>query len=90
MHEIHITNSVEKKQCLRLIDAIEHYGGKMLDFEGRDQVKYHMDQLYIDFRIGDHIVTLHWEHYTGIYLLSDTATEQQLSLIWEGVKPFIK
>jgi hypothetical protein len=90
MHELHITDRVEKKQCLRLIDALERYGAKMLDADDREQVNYHMDQLYIDFQIAEHVITLHWEHYTGIHLLSKTADEAMLSEMWEAVKPLIE
>lgn len=103
-HEVHIVSDKElwifprkkkkdltKNEMYDVMKAMETYGGTILPNQYvEDQFEPWWDTMYIDFQIGEHVVALHWEHYTGIYLLSDTADESVLSAMWERIKPLIK
>ena len=82
---------ITKRDMYNIMKAMEAYGGVILPEQHvEDQFEPWMDTMYIDFQMGEHIITLHWEHYTGIYLLSDTADATALAALWAEVKPLVK
>ncbi|MEM7617513.1 MAG: hypothetical protein AAF195_03940, partial [Pseudomonadota bacterium] len=67
--------------------AFEGLKGKIIDESDYGQLSSVSDQLYIDYNFMNKVITIHLEHYTGIFLLSDEATQQELENIWGVIKP---
>ncbi|TAE34225.1 MAG: hypothetical protein EAY65_03010 [Alphaproteobacteria bacterium] len=78
MHELQLTKTLDKKFAYHFIHAISALGYSLLNEDDLEQLSYPIDQAYIDFKVGMHIITLHYEHYIGISLLSNTAQESDL------------
>lgn len=67
--------------------AIEQAGGKIVDPSDYEQLESNLDQFYIDYNFEGKIITLHLEHYLGIFLLSEKADTDQLKGIWSVISP---
>ena len=95
-YRLHIIGDEQKKNYSKsdmydVMKAMEAYGGIILPNQYvEEQFEPWWDTMYIDFQIADYIVTLHWEHYTGMYLLSETADNAELQRVWESVQPLVK
>ncbi len=89
MFELKIFDTITKKECQKVMQAIEAYGGKMVDPDDYEQLNSYLDQMYIDYKIDNNVITLHYEHYLGIFLLSETLDVSHLQEIWNKVKALL-
>ena len=87
MAEILIDNKSSFKMVMLIMIALENLQGKIVRKSNYGQLSSVSDQLYIDYNFMNKVITIHLEHYTGIFLLSDEATQQELENIWGVIKP---
>lgn len=80
----------DKNQRYEVLKAITALGGELLpDQYIEEQFEPWEDQMYIDFRIDGHVVTLHYERDLGVFLLSDTAEVGELEALRNRVQALI-
>ncbi len=78
MTEIQLAKVASKSQFLHFMQQLEGSGAIIINAEDYIQLDIPADQMYIDYKINDDVVTLHYEHYTGIFLQSETVDMNQL------------
>lgn len=86
MSEILITKNSDRRECKNFFESLIRGGGRVISESDVGQFDASLDQIYIDMNWEGAVITLHLEHYLGIFLQSDTLSEEQLRAILEKMR----
>ena len=86
MQEIHVTDNSNRDLYTLIVEYFLENGWSMADEVHIHTLEFvFLDTLYFDVKKNDKVLTIHLEHYSGIYLYSenDDFTEDELRDIWK-------